>query len=614
MSMGMHLTPLPASLLLPGCALLTPLNPSPPLPEVRMESALLRPSTSSTRAGYAPTSTGYAPTSTHMHRPHPSAHAQHDMPPLRGQPLHCCHALTASLITTLSAPLFRVDSKAVCSSPSALLLLSLPSAVSSFCCLFLLLSLPSAVSSFCCLFLLLSLPSAVSSFCCLFLLLSLPSAVSSFCCLFLLLSLPSAVSSFCWPPLLHLSPLSAPDSSELPVLDARSQHTLTLLTGSPHGRIDFMLQDPSFQHQYLQAMSCHFAILPSTRFSSAVARVSAPGSLLIAICHSPLPSHLSSLSSSPPLLPLSDAWIDKDIALLVIRHLYRHVPRQPPPARQPPPLHAHFDPSSPAPSPTATTPPTDPSFLSPPPSPSRHAVFSSLSALSTPRCLSGDLSYSIPSFLPSHPSSSPLAATRPFSPLSAPPTPHPLPPASFPASAPPAAPINAATTSSTAPNPSATHSNMPSGPPPLSQVRGHQRSGSSSSLLGRLCDAVSPLEHAAAAERHAGRHTGKVVPGAGAAAASAAVGGDGSGGLQQRQRRQWREGSVGHGRRAWGGEESQGRVSKVGAVRRCVRRVQAHIEEGEDEGEDEGEEDEEEVAFTFSSWRAAQLLRVQLLL
>ncbi|CAI5493594.1 unnamed protein product [Closterium sp. Naga37s-1] len=124
------------------------------------------------------------------------------------------------------------------------------------------------------------------------------------------------------------SPLSAPDSSEMPVLDARSQHTLTRLTGSPHGRIDFMLQvglgaggargsphsrasqalltaasidfmlqvtcavrhtvhavasraaartsapshspspspvapcpaarqDPSFQHQYLQAMSCH---------------------------------------------------------------------------------------------------------------------------------------------------------------------------------------------------------------------------------------------------------------------------------------------------------------------------------------------------------------------
>ncbi|CAI7795361.1 unnamed protein product, partial [Closterium sp. NIES-53] len=52
-------------------------------------------------------------------------------------------------------------------------------------------------------------------------------------------------------------PAPAADSREMPVLDARSQHTLSLLTGSPHGRIDFMLQDPSFQHQYLQAMSCH---------------------------------------------------------------------------------------------------------------------------------------------------------------------------------------------------------------------------------------------------------------------------------------------------------------------------------------------------------------------
>ncbi|CAI5516585.1 unnamed protein product [Closterium sp. Naga37s-1] len=374
----------------------------------------------------------------------------------------------------------------------------------------------------------------------------------------------------------------------MPVLDARSQHTLTRLTGSPHGRIDFMLQVGS-----------------GTRPSSTM-----PANHLTAICHFPLTSHIHHLPFFLTLAPRpSDAWIDKDIALLVIRHLYRHVPRQPPPIRPPPPLHAHFDPSSPAPSPTATSPPIDPSFFSPPPSPSRHPFFSSLSAatsaLSTPRCLSADLSsYSFPSILPSHPSSSPLPATRPFSPLSAPPTPHHLPPASYSTSAPPPAPINAATTSSTAPNPSATHSAMPSRPPPLSQLRGHQRSGSSSSLLGRLCDAVSPLEHAAAAERHAG----KVVPGAGAAA------GVGSGGLQQRQRRQWREGGMPHGRTAGGGEESQGRVSKVGAVWRCVRRVQAHIEEGEDEGEEGEEEDDEEVAFTFSSSRAAQLLRVQLLL
>ncbi|GAQ85140.1 unknown protein [Klebsormidium nitens] len=68
--------------------------------------------------------------------------------------------------------------------------------------------------------------------------------------------------------------------------DEVSQHTALVMervTGSKHGRIDFMLQDATFEHPYISALSSHTAY-----------------------------------------------WKDEDTALFVTRHLYRNVPEAPP--------------------------------------------------------------------------------------------------------------------------------------------------------------------------------------------------------------------------------------------------------------------------------------------
>ena len=71
------------------------------------------------------------------------------------------------------------------------------------------------------------------------------------------------------------------------LLSAQERKTMRQLTGSEEGRIDYMLQEPSFQHQYIQALSCHFS-----------------------------------------------AWQDMDIVFFVIRHLYRNIPATPPPSSE----------------------------------------------------------------------------------------------------------------------------------------------------------------------------------------------------------------------------------------------------------------------------------------
>ncbi|CAM6040875.1 unnamed protein product, partial [Sphagnum compactum] len=60
------------------------------------------------------------------------------------------------------------------------------------------------------------------------------------------------------------------------------QMVMERLTGSSEGRIDFMLQDSTFEHQYLSAMSCH-----------------------------------------------TSYWQDPDTALFILKHLYRDIPEEP---------------------------------------------------------------------------------------------------------------------------------------------------------------------------------------------------------------------------------------------------------------------------------------------
>ncbi|CAK9193864.1 unnamed protein product [Sphagnum troendelagicum] len=61
------------------------------------------------------------------------------------------------------------------------------------------------------------------------------------------------------------------------------QMVMERLTGSSEGRIDFMLQDSTFEHQYLSAMSCH-----------------------------------------------TSYWQDPDTALFILKHLYHDIPEEPP--------------------------------------------------------------------------------------------------------------------------------------------------------------------------------------------------------------------------------------------------------------------------------------------
>ncbi|XP_024522407.1 phospholipase SGR2 [Selaginella moellendorffii] len=72
---------------------------------------------------------------------------------------------------------------------------------------------------------------------------------------------------------------------ESPTKEERSYGSMVMerLSGSPNGRVDFMLQDSTFEHQYISAISSH-----------------------------------------------TNYWHDLDTALFIVRHLYQHIPEESP--------------------------------------------------------------------------------------------------------------------------------------------------------------------------------------------------------------------------------------------------------------------------------------------